>query len=147
MVVFRCTQRLAKRFRLSLVREPSESTGLLGDWFATLLNVGNTRLVLCLSERALLPVLVPARQAEFPSHFSGHLFVVLKHIGIPRGTSELEVLAAENATFAPTRSRQILGSLNDFGFHARAYLESGDSPLHACLRLAEMPSKAIDFVP
>ena len=145
MIVFRCTQRLAKRFRLRLAGQPPMSNGLLGDWYANLLNVGHSRLVLCLSERALLPVLLPARQKEFPSRFPEHLVAVLQHLGIPRVAIESEAEAAREVIFAPTQSRQVIGSLNDFAYHAGVYLERGQSTLEASLMLAEMPSKAIHY--
>jgi hypothetical protein len=145
MIVFRCTQRLAKRFRLRLVDRAPASTGVLGDWYANLLNVGHSRLVLCLSERALLPVLLPARQAEFPDRFPEHLGAVLEHLDIPRDDIESEAEAAGEAIFSSTRSRSVLGVLNDFGFNAGAYLARGQSPLEASLMLAQMPSKPIGY--
>ena len=145
MIVFRCTQRLAKRFHVCLTDGVPQSTGLLGDWYANLLNVGRSRLVLCLSERALLPVLLPARQREFPSRFPSYLVPVLEHLGIPRSLIEAEANAASEVLFFRTRSRQVLGSLNDFAFVASVHLADGASPLEASLKLAEMPSKPISY--
>ena len=145
MIVFRCTQRLAKRFHVCLTDGVPQSTGLLGDWYANLLNVGRSRLVLCLSERALLPVLLPARQREFPSRFPSYLVPVLEHLGIPRGLIQTEANAASEVVFSRTRSRQVLGALNDFAFVAKAHLAHGESPLGASLKLAEMPSKPIGY--
>ena len=145
MIVFRCTQRVAKRFRLELVEGAPSSTGLLGDWYANFLNVGATRLVLCLSERTLLPVIVPARQAEFPAHFPGYLLEILKRLGIARHVIDAECRQAFETAFAPTRSRSLLTTHNDFAHSASLYLSRGDSLLHASLALSEMPSKVIDF--
>ena len=57
MTVFRCTQRVLRRFKLTAIEPETTSTGVLGDWYANLLNFGPTRLVLCQSERSLLPVI------------------------------------------------------------------------------------------
>jgi hypothetical protein len=145
MIVIRCTQRLAKRFHLRLTDGAPEPTGLLGDWYANLLNVGHSRLVLCLSERTLLPVLLPARQREFPSRFPTYLAPVLEYLGIPQGLIQTEANVASEVAFSRTRSRQVLGALNDFAFNASVHLAHGASPLQVSLKLTEMPSKPIHY--
>ena len=148
MVVFRCTRRLAKRFNLRLTDDVSPPASVLGDWYANLLNVGHSRLVLCLSERSLLPVLLPARKREFPERFSDYLIPVLEHLGLPRGIVESEARLSREALLAPTRSRRILGALNDFAANAVFLLRDAVppcSPFEAALRLSEMPSKPLDF--
>jgi len=64
VITFRCTKRVVERFRLEPVEEAPASTGILGDWYANLLNVGSQRFVLCVSERTLLPVILPAPQCD-----------------------------------------------------------------------------------
>ncbi len=148
MVLFRCTQRLAKRFRLRLAQEPPTSSGLLGDWYANLLNVGRNQLVLCLSERTLLPVLLPARQAEFPIRFADYLTPLLEHLEVPQHAIRAEANAAREWEFAPTRSRSVLGALNDFATGATFRLQHPSPPatlLEAALELAQTPSKPIQY--
>jgi hypothetical protein len=145
MIVVRCTQRLAKRFRIRLGEATIASTGLLGDWYANLLNAGSSRLVICISERALLPVLMPARRGEFPSRFPEYLAPILEQLGIPQDLIEAEVSASSEAVFAPTRSRQILGVLNDFALNADTCLFHGASLSEASLTLSQMPSKPIHY--
>ena len=69
MLVLRCTQRVLRRFQLKPIDSELVSSGVLGDWYANLLNLGSRRYVLCQSERALLPVIVPARNDSFPAEF------------------------------------------------------------------------------
>ncbi len=145
MIVFRCTQRLAKRFRLTLVDDALSSAGALGDWYANALNVGPLRHVLCLSERTLLPVILPARKSEFPGRFSDYLEEVLRRLEIPGQFVERELRATSRPVFAKTKSRALLGSLNDFIFNASVLIEHGASPFEANLRLTEMPSKVIGY--
>lgn len=145
MIVFRCTQRLAKRLRVSLADDALPSSGLLGDWYANALNVGHSRHVLCLSERTLLPVILPARKSEFPGRFSRYLEAVLHHLEISGPNVEREIREASEPRFAKTQNRSLLGSLNDFIFSASVFIERGDSPLQANLMLSEMPSKVIGF--
>jgi hypothetical protein len=150
MLVFRCTKRLAARLRLETAADPGPSTGRLGDWYANTLNIGRARYVLCLSERTLLPIILPARKAEFPGHFLAALAHVLERIGIERAEVEREVNASSPIVFAATASRVLLGSLNDFAWNAEAHFQhpartSAPSPLEVALALAHMPSKPIGY--
>jgi len=145
MMVLRCTQRLAKRCKLQLAEDPPASTNTLGDWYANALNVGHQRLVLCLSERTLLPVILPARKEEFPGRFFHYLEAVLIALEIPPDALATEVVASQEIEFARTANRELLGSLNDFVYHARVYISRGESPVEANLHLTEMPSKPIAF--
>ena len=145
MIVFRCTQRLAKRLRVALADDALPSTGVLGDWYANSLNVGHSRNVLCISACTLLPVILPARRSEFPGRFPYYLADILDLIGIPSRVIERETAEAEQSVFAKTQNRSLLGSLNDFVFSASVYLQYGESVLEANLKLAKMPSKVIDF--
>ena len=145
MIVYRCTQRLARSLRVSLADGAFPSTGLLGDWYSKALNMGRSRNVLCLSERTLLPVIIPARKSEFPARFSEYLEGVLLELGIPPHLVERETSAAAEPVFARTESRSLVGTLNDFAFGAAVHLEAGESWLNTSLLLAETPSKAIGY--
>ena len=61
-----------------------------------------------------------------------------------------QVEATQEVQFARTRSRQVLGVMNDFSFTASYYLSharSNDPGLETCLKLAEMPSRPIGMEP
>lgn len=150
MLVVRCTKRLVARLRLETTDDPGPSTGRLGDWYANTLNVGRARYVLCLSERTLLPVILPARKAEFPASLPQTLAQVLRELEIHTAQIEAEVHAASPTVFAPTASRVLLGALNDFAWNAEAHFHhpartSAPSPLQVALALARMPSKPIGY--
>lgn len=148
MVVFRCTQRVVRRFRLTPTDAKVVSSGMLGDSYANLLNFGPRRYVLCQSERSLLPVILPARNALFPAGFGETLGRVLLELGVPPEAANREVAAAREVRFTRTRSRQILGTMNDFAYNAQVYLsyaKAVDPTLEVCLKLAEMPSKPIGY--
>jgi hypothetical protein len=62
---------------------PPSSTGRLGDWYASLLVVHSAHLVLCLSERTLLPVIVPAKDiATLPTRLPLAVGEILQAIGV-----------------------------------------------------------------
>ena len=145
MIVLRCTQRLAKRSKLQLDLDPPPSTGILGDWYANVLNIGSQRLVLCLSERSLLPVILPARKQEFPRRFGYYLREVLTALQVPPASVAAEVEESQEARFARTANKSLVGALNDFIYHAQVYIDRGETVLEATLHLTEMPSKPIGY--
>ena len=139
MITFRCTARVRQRFGFPSDDSRIPPTARLGDWYTNLLNVGSARWVLCLSELALLPVLVPARNADFPNRFSECLLVVLEGIGTPPDVAAHEASLCAEWRIGKTRSRSILGSMNDFSFNFENALRDGLSPEAAAIDLAGMP--------
>ncbi len=145
MVRLRCTHRVRKRFGLEPDPEAAASTTLLGDWYANLLNAGRSRWVLCVSERALLPAIVPARKATFPESLSSSLRAVLAGIGIPSAEVEREIGEMAQIGIDRTRSRQVLGVMNDFAFAAELFLRDDIAPIEVALRVAQTPSKPLGY--
>ena len=142
MVRLRCTQRVHKRFGLEPSLEAAVSTTLLGDWHAHLLNAGRSR---CVSERALLPVIVPARKATFPGSLSSSLRAVLAELGIPSAEIEREIVEMAQKRVGRTRSRQVLGVMNDFAIAAKLFLRGDTGPIEVALKFARTPSKPLDY--
>ena len=145
VVRLRCTQRILKRFGLEPGSEAPPSTTLLGDWYANLLNAGRSRWVLCVSERALFPVIVPARKAAFPGSLSSSLRAVLAELGIPSDSIERESAEMARMQVDRTRSRQVLGVMNDFAIAAEIFLRAGADPIEVALKVAQTPSKPLDY--
>src|SRR5438034_9676807 len=63
MFTLRCTAKLRKRLGTTEETPSPPPSTTLGDWYAHLLFT-RPQLVLCVSERTLLPVLVPARDGS-----------------------------------------------------------------------------------
>ncbi|MEW6544493.1 MAG: hypothetical protein AB1411_12905 [Nitrospirota bacterium] len=148
MVIFRCTGRVVRRFRIQPQDDVPALSGILGDWYVSLLNIGPTRLVLCQSERSLLPVIIPARNAPFPSAFAPALAAILQGLGIREDLVTREVAASSEVAFSKPRSRRVLGAMNDFAFQAKGYFSTrprADNTVAICLELAQMPSRPIGY--
>ena len=62
MFTLRCTGKLLKRLGRPDEASPAVPSTRLGDWYAHLLFT-RPQIVLCVSERTLLPVLIPAADA------------------------------------------------------------------------------------
>ena len=144
MVTIRCTQKLLRRMRATDVAAPS--TTLLGDWCANILFSRPEQLVLCVSERTLLPVVVPARPAaELGLRLAAGLGRVLAALDVPDPRIAIELREMSAVAFARTQKRSVLGSLNDLMFQLTLYLHDRPefSLFQASLKLGRTPLSAI----
>ena len=148
MFSIRCTKKLLVRGNLPLTLAPSLTTSVLGDWYANILITRPQHLVLCISEKTLLPVVVTAKDLKaLPSRLTEAVEDMLTRIGVPQNLIHAEVREMSQSQFAKTENRKVLGSLNDFMFHLQDGCTSDTSMSLAqrAMQLANMPSGAIEF--
>ncbi len=90
---------------------------MLGDWYANLFYSRPQQLVLCMNERSLLVVIVPARDSNsLAPRFRDAAIAHLRRIGVPDAAVEAEARAMSELAFGPTASRRLLGCLNEAAF-------------------------------
>jgi hypothetical protein len=147
MFTLRCTKKLLTRLKVKPEAAPPPSTGRLGEWYADTLNLGRERLILCVSERTLLPVIIKAAGgvADLPARLVRGLRETLESLGAPEAAIEAEVSAMREVTLAKTASRVVLGTMNDFQLmagHAERR-SSKESLLELGLWLAQSPCSPI----
>ena len=144
----RCTKKLLKRIGVEPGGEGSAPSTVLGDWYANILFSKPQHVVLCISERTLLPVVLPAKQpVGLPQRLSVALGEMLQVLGIPSGLVTRELEQMRQPCFAPTLSKSALGSLNDLMYHLSWSLkEHADrSLLEHALHLSEIPCKPLEY--
>lgn len=151
MFTLRCTKKLLTRMKVKPDLQPPPSTTKLGDWYADVLNMDRERLVLCVSERTLLPVVVPAIGAgiDLNAKLARGLRETLEALGAPKAAIDAEVNELLEVTIAKTASRVVLGSMNDFQFMVR-HIRRQDpaaSLLDLGLKLSDTPCSPIDGWP
>ena len=131
MFTIRCTQPLLKRLAAHPDEtDQSEATTVLGDWYVNTLNVGRLRLLLCCSEQSLLTAIIPAASLHsFPERLEHAVGRILA--GLPIAASDIERERREMRwhRFGRTRSRQVLGSMNDFAFLADRHIRDNGADL------------------
>lgn len=138
MFTLRSTARLLKRLGGPTEVSPAVPSTRLGDWYAHLLFT-RPQLVLCVSERTLLPILIPARDATaLVSRLRSALAKILRSIDVPAAMVMAETNAMADAVIGKTARRSVLGSINDFKRMLDAYLD-GRPLLAVSLHLAECP--------
>ncbi|HEX7887866.1 MAG TPA: hypothetical protein VF522_00785 [Ramlibacter sp.] len=148
MLTLRCTQKLLARGLESTAGAEEPPTALLGDWYANVLSRRPQHLVLCISERTLLPVILPAKDAKsLPKRLSEAVCLLLDRLGIEPGEIERERREMCAVRVGRTVSRGVLGSLNDLMFHLRVGLDMNPetSLVEQAHWLAETPCKPIEY--
>ncbi|WKB55441.1 DUF6933 domain-containing protein [Eleftheria terrae] len=148
MFTFRCTQKLLDRLNAAPVQESAPPDTVLGDWYATLVRAGRIQVVLAVSERTLLPVVVPAREGRsLVQRLTEALGPLLESLSLPAEVVTAERRAMQSWVIGKTASRRILGSLNDLVFQLQVGLvEFPDRTLLAqSLWLAQTPLKLIEY--
>lgn len=143
-LTIRITSKLAKRVKEPLTVDPTTSTGLLGDWYANLLYIERQQFILAISEKTLLPLLIPAKDAkQFPKRMVESLEDSLAALNIPKEQIAKELAEMSSWAFAKTASRQILGVMTDFGKALDFYVGRGETLLQLQARLVETPCSPI----
>ena len=139
MFTLRCTAKLRDRLNAPSETSPVTPSTRLGDWYAHLLFT-RPQLVLCVSERTLLPVLVPARDGGgLVQRLREGVGQVLRTLDVPDAVIAAEQSVMSQAIIGKTRSRQVLGSINDFVRMLDWYLGRHRTLLDVSLHLAETP--------
>ncbi len=142
MVVLRCTQTLLLRLKPFEDAPDVRSTTKLGDWYGNLIRMGNRHVLLFISERSRLPLMIPVREANrLRSSFPEAVCQMLAAVDVAAEAIERERQEMAEIAFGRTRSRSLLGSLNDFSMMARMhFITRRSDPLERIARkLAETP--------
>jgi hypothetical protein len=144
MFVLRCTQRLLARTKASVEPKPPISDTRLGDWYANVVHVGRQQLMLAISEKTLLPVVIPvAPLPTLVSRLSAGLAIVLDELGIRKTEIELEVGRMNAVTVGKTASRGVTGIMVDFARLIPFFITDG-APLHELsMKLAHTPCRPL----
>lgn len=148
MVVLRCTQQLLRRLGPTPPEAVPDSTTRLGDWYGTAFKVGRRTYGLFIPEHTRLPIVLDSAELRrVRAALSERLEKVLAILGVDDRAITGERAAMSEVAFGPTRSRSLLGSINDFVFAARARLISSRpvSLLELSLDLAEVPLGPLKF--
>jgi len=148
LLTIRCTRKLLKYLHAKGPVESIHPTTGLGDWYANLLFTKRLRLVICVSERSLLPVFVEAKdRSSFAIRFREQVRSVLECVGVPSYAVERETHEMTQVVLGVTVSRRVLGSLNDLALLSRFAIE-GRSHIDLtslAIEIADTPCSPIQY--
>jgi hypothetical protein len=148
MFTLRCTQKLLRRGLTESPPGEVTPTTLLGNWYAHVLVARPQHLVLCISERTLLPVIVPAKGVgALPERLALSLPPILTALAIPDAAVRAECECMREHRIGRTASKHVLGSLNDLLFLLERSLPAHPerSHLEHSLWLAQTPCKLVEY--
>jgi len=138
LFTLRCTRKLLDRIS-EPVGDGFPPTTRLGDWYANLLFARPQHLVLAVSERTLLPMLIPSRPlSTLGERFPIIVGEVLRRLEIPQAEIDAERREMAEVPIGKTANRRVLGVLNEFAL-ALQYAAPGRSLIELALWLAETP--------
>ncbi|WP_052195775.1 DUF6933 domain-containing protein [Delftia sp. ZNC0008] len=148
MFTIRCTQKLLARLGSAPVTIITTPDTVLGDWYANLIRVGRMQVVLAVSERTLLPLVVPAKESRrlLVPRLIEALGEQLLSIGVPQEDVQVELQAMQSSAIAKTANRRVLGSLNDLAFQLETGIKHSPdrSLMELSLWLAKTPLTYIE---
>jgi hypothetical protein len=148
MMTLHCTRKLRDRLPATLRREHPDPEGRLVSWYANLLMTRPARLVLLVEEVSRLPVLLRARPlATLTRRIPDAVGEVLTALGVDPDVRDREHEAMRSVVVAPTASRSLLGTLNDFAFQLQCIREQTIelSLVDLSLALAETPVSPLRY--
>lgn len=148
MFTLRCTHKLLRRGLTESPHGEVAPTTLLGDWYANVLVTRPQHLVLGVSERTLLPVIVPAKSAgTLPARLLEALPPILSMFAIPHASVQAECDHMREHRIGRTARKRVLGSLTELMFLLEHSLHhhAGWSHLEHSLWLAQTPCKLVEY--
>ena len=116
-MTLRCTRKLLAALRARPATNPAPGRSILGDWYANIYDTQPCRLVLCVNERSLLPVLLEFQETSaLMRSLERSVADLLARIGVPEDSILLERAAMAGMQLGATANRRILGCLNETAF-------------------------------
>jgi hypothetical protein len=152
-----CTEKLRREMGFRGGDPKSESAGEsgLGPWHANLIHIDRRKCVLFANDATLFNFIVPgvgrAEIRELGELFRTWLQTVVAEEGLSQPTRERLQNEYVDVGYGPSRSRSVLGSMNDLAFHYRygiseaGGVDSAQVP-EIIKQLNRMPMGAIDYV-
>ncbi len=139
MFTLRCTAKLLKQLRVPPQPATEECSTRLGDWYANIL-WGRPRVILCVSERTLLPLLVAAPKLGLliPA-LRDSVGEMLRRLGVPDAAIAEEQAAMAAASVDRTANRRVLGTMNDFAFLVDVRKRNPGSLMDLAYELSKTP--------
>ncbi len=144
MFVVHGTKKFLDRVSRPNADPEDRSTTALGNWYATPL-FWKPQVALFTSDRTLVPVLVPLAPAvTVVDRFPAHLAEVLAAHGAEPSFIRAELREMTDHRLSKTKSRSVLGVMNEWRDLGTAYYADGDDDLVSLsVRLAETPTSPL----
>lgn len=151
MVTLRLAHKLQKLLDIEFPEQLKLTTSKLGDWYANFVPTYSGDLIILVNEKTLLSIAMPIWESD-------HLLLLFRlrvgnllgMIGMPSKAIENELSHYAQIKFGKTRSRSVLGSMNDIAYQYQVIAEMGENKADLSLskaeyKMSQMPCKPIDY--
>jgi uncharacterized protein (DUF2164 family) len=148
-VIFRCTQKLAKKIDAYLNDSVEIPSNPYIDWYAHLFRAPRVQYILLTHASSLLPIVFYGSGINDNNSFikASLNFIQERLSDLSLANIYENFIAPQTGriTFAKTRDRKVIGSMNEYVRTAQYYLENRDiSPWEVSMMLSKMPMGAIN---
>lgn len=118
MINIKCTRRLLTRVGAKASAPGSRGTRVLGDWHANMIPVWGGEIIICLNERSLLTVILPASAAEkLGPELRYRAFGLIERLNAPARFAEAVEAEFETIVIGKADNRTMLGRLNQVALY------------------------------
>ena len=156
MQLIRCTAKLRKEMGLKKEElwEDEPKFSYLGSWHANLIYIDGRKCILFVNDKTLFNFIVPdvsrTKIKNLNVMFKSFLQCVLSDAGFDASTKEKIDSEYDSISYAKTKSKSVLGSMNDLAFHYRFHIQDaggvhGYAIPRIIRRLNKMPMGAIEY--
>lgn len=135
-----CTSKLLKRANFLISSTTPAYTTVLGNWYANIIYLHRRQLLLFVSDVTRLAIITPAKDIRYLSiHLKNHLTLLLETLGMRSAWIDAELEEMSRVTYTTTRSRSVLGTMNDYHYQIKFILsETGiENPFEIALKLSD----------
>ncbi len=156
MQIIHCTGKLQKEMGLkpSDLSYQDPTPEMLGGWHANLIYIDRKKCVLFANDKTLFNFITPdvsrPQIKKLSELFLSYLSCVLTQEGVDEKAKSKILAEYETVEYAKTKSRSVLGSLNDLAFHYTYNIQDAGG-VHSAMvpeilrKLSRMPMGALKY--
>lgn len=149
-MIFRLTQKLAKKIKVTPAQVLPLDPNPYADWTARLFTADRTQIIILTNTASLYSLLMPGRGIANESQFIDRSLDALRKFIVDDGSAFIFAKQISPATdtvhFSKSLNRSVDGSMNDLVFQAKyLMIERGLSPYETSFQLNEAPMGALKY--
>ena len=149
-MIFRVTQKLAKRIGITPSRCLPPDENPFADWSGHLFTARRVHYVIITNTPSLYSLLMDGRgitdDNQFLRRTLSHMSKFMAHDGNDFVFRRLIAPETRRVAYSKTWNRRVMGSMNDLVLHAKIHLvDGGMSPFDASAKLNEMPMSYLGY--
>ncbi len=149
-MIFRLTQKLGKKIKVSPSLCLAPDMNPFADWTANIFRVEHVQFIILTNSASLYSVMMPGRGITDDDKFVSLSLKSMREYMTHDGLDDIYLRHiapdTQSISFSKTGDRRVLGSMNDLIFSAKVHMiEQGKSPFHASRDINHMPLSMINY--